>query len=376
MLIKETLYALDDVTIIPAPQSRVRHRSNIKVTYNDGYLPIFTAPMDTVVGASNMRVFEKNKIIPIMPRTESIEARLEWYKNGYWIAVGLTEFEKYWLHAINFPLPNKPETVVKVLIDQANGHMDILPDYIKKAKKQAEKYNVTLEIMIGNIANPMAYKILAEAGADYVRIGIGGGLCCITASNSANYMPMASLIDGCKGLKDSYNLTCKIIADGGISNFSRAIKALALGADYVMMGSLLGSCFESAAELQYESADTDDITNMYNNMKHDDLTCDICHTMSEEEKKEFIATYHPAKIIYGMSTRKAQKKINPNAKLKTSEGIERRVNVEYTLAQWVDNFKSFLRTAMSYDDFVDIKDYIGAPTLKLMSESAKASINK
>ena len=374
MLIKETLYALDDVTIIPAPQSRVRHRSDIKVTYDNGYLPIFTAPMDTVVGASNMKVFEKNNIIPIMPRTESIETRLEWYKNGYWIAVGLTEFEEYWLHVTKFPLPNKPETVVKVLIDQANGHMDILPGYIKKAKKHAEKYNVTLEIMIGNIANPIAYKILAEAGADYIRCGIGGGQCCITTSNSSNHMPMASLLDECRQYKNILKTKCKIIADGGISNFSRAITALALGADYVMMGSLLGSLFESAAELQYEPADTDDIT--YNNMKHDDLTCDICHTMLEEEKKEFIATYHPTKIIYGMSTRKAQKKINPNAKLKTSEGIERRVNVEYTLAQWVDNFKSFLRTAMSYDDFVDIKDYIGAPTLKLLSESAKASINK
>ena len=50
---------------------------------------------------------------------------------------------------------------------------------------------------------------------------------CITSSNSANHYPMASLIDDCKGLKNSYNLTCKIIADGGISNFSRAIKALA-----------------------------------------------------------------------------------------------------------------------------------------------------
>jgi hypothetical protein len=46
------------------------------------------------------------------------------------------------------------------------------------------------------------------------------------------------------------------------------------------------------------------------------------------------------------------------------------------LAQWVDNFISFLRTAMSYDDFMNIKDFIGAPKLKLMSESAKASINK
>jgi hypothetical protein len=77
-----------------------------------------------------------------------------------------------------------------------------------------------------------------------------------------------------------------------------------------------------------------------------------------------------------MSTRKAQIKINPNAKLKTSEGIERVLTVEYTLAQWVDNFKSFVRTAMSYDNFKNIKEFIGGPTVKLLSESAKASINK
>ena len=58
------------------------------------------------------------------------------------------------------------------------------------------------------------------------------------------------------------------------------------------------------------------------------------------------------------------------------KGIERVLKVEYTLAQWVDNFKSFLRTAMSYDNFTNIKEFIGGPTLKLLSESAKASINK
>ena len=77
MLIKETLYALDDVTIIPAPQSSVRHRTDIKVTYDNGYLPIFTAPMDAVVGACNMTIFEKNNIKVEEPDLEQIMVYLE-----------------------------------------------------------------------------------------------------------------------------------------------------------------------------------------------------------------------------------------------------------------------------------------------------------
>lgn len=208
MLIKEILYALDDVTIIPAPQSSVRHRTDIKVTYDNGNLPIFTAPMDAVVGACNMKIFEKNNIIPIMPRTESIETRLEWYKKGYWIAVGLTEFEDYWLHVTNFPLPDDDITV-KVLIDQANGHMDILPEYIKKAKKNAEKYKVNLEIMIGNIAEPWTYKILAEAGADYVRIGIGGGNCCFVDGTKVK------MADGTEKNIEDININEKVLTHKG-----------------------------------------------------------------------------------------------------------------------------------------------------------------
>lgn len=361
MLKNEMLYALGDVTILPAVDTDIRHRNECNVFYDNKMLPIFTAPMDAVVDRKTMHVWEDNHINPIMPRTETLYERLTWFKRGYWIAVGLEEFEDLFLRKPNFPVVDNKEKSGKVLIDIANGHMKALQEYIPKAKEFAEHFEMKLEIMVGNIAHPETYEKLAAAGADYVRCGIGGGSCCITSSNSSIHMPMATLLDKCRQIKNRYRFNCAIIADGGINSFANANKALALGADYVMMGSLLCACIESAAEL----------------ICPDIRVTESLKDSTEEKKREFINEVGIYKKIYGMSTKEAQKKINPEAtKLKTSEGITRKIQVQYTVAQWVDNYMSYLRSAMSYTGFTDIKDYVGGPLLKILSESAKIAINK
>ena len=88
---------------------------------------------------------------------------------------------------------------------------------------------------------------------DFIRVGIGGGSGCITTSNVSTHYPQASLIDECYNIKkqlllETEDILPKIIADGGIRNYDHVIKALALGADYVMIGSLFAQCIESAGE--------------------------------------------------------------------------------------------------------------------------------
>lgn len=391
MIRKETLYALGDVTIIPAEISDIRHRAECNVYYsipvydNDmggmkRSLPIFASPMASVVNKANFDIWAKNDIIPILPRTEKLEERIEYAKAGKWAAFGLEEFE----HEFCIDLPNivfAHKTVYRALIDIANGHISHLQEIIKRAKKVAEDSNYTIEIMAGNVANPYTYAKLAEVGADYVRCSVGTGSVCITSSNTAVHYPMASLLDECKQFKDDNGYDCKIIADGGISSYSTAIKALALGADYVMMGSTLAKCFESASEFVNATKPSKDYTPYsltdLNNMRYDS-------EITEASKKEIIKDYAPlVKTIFGMSTRKAQTLIalaagkkKEEIKTKTSEGIEKEITVDYTVKQWVENFTDYLRSSMSYCNFTEISEFVGGPELMLLSESAKNSINK
>ena len=105
MITKETLYALGDVTIIPAQISHVRHRAECNVYYNipeydndligmKQALPIFASPMASVVNKHNFEIWSKNNIIPILPRTEALPLRIEYAKSGRWAAFGLEEFER------------------------------------------------------------------------------------------------------------------------------------------------------------------------------------------------------------------------------------------------------------------------------------------
>ena len=77
MLKKDIKYSYRDVTIVPAKVSEIEHRKDCNPFYPSGTLPLFTAPMDSVVGLENYELYEQHKIIPIIPRTVSLEQRLE-----------------------------------------------------------------------------------------------------------------------------------------------------------------------------------------------------------------------------------------------------------------------------------------------------------
>ena len=324
MIIKETLYALGDVTIVPEVTSNIRHRSECNVFYSnpDGhkYLPIFTAPMDMVVNKDNFNIFINNHIIPILPRTESLYDRLEFAMNNKWAAFGLDEFDKWFCgnHTPDVKYENKK---LRVLIDIANGHIKSLQNAIKKAKNLAKENNYQIEIMAGNIANPETYVQLAKAGADHVRCSIGSGNVCITSSNTSTHMPMASLLDNCKRAKNREKLKCSIIADGGINSYSNAIKALALGADYVMMGTTLAKSFESAGEFIRANIAERDFINGFDVSELNRLRYTSDEYL-EVTKKEYISKFKPlTKVIYGMSTKRAQMKI-ALAQGKKKEGMQ------------------------------------------------------
>ena len=128
----------------------------------------------------------------------------------------------------------------------------------------------------------------------------------------------------------------KIIADGGISTIDRAIKCLALGADYVMMGKMFAQCTEACGISTIKGIDKDPQLAKY-------LT-DL--TLPETERILNTGKYPKERLYYGMASERGQKDIS-NTK-KAEEGIEIWVPIEYSLESLLSQFDSALRSAMSY----------------------------
>jgi IMP dehydrogenase/GMP reductase len=255
---------------------------------------------------------------------------------------------------------------------------------IKLSKNAKSIYGDNIIIMAGNIANPETYLEYAEAGIDYVRCGIGSGFGCLSTSNTGVHWPMASLIDGVKDIKNkiegeyygigsvgtTFKSVPKIIADGGIRNYSDIIKALALGADYVMIGSVFAKMFESASQKVYGAMFGIDINSFR------DLHYNGNHAGWEGTYKGEKYNIGPVyATFYGMASREGQIAMN-GAKTKTSEGVKKTLEVEYTMEGWTKNFTDYLRSAMSYLGVNTLEEVREKTILVVNSQNAVNAVNK
>lgn len=391
-------YSYNDLTIVPETISEIKSRSECNPFYQDDFLPIFTAPMASVVSDKNYQIFENNKIHSIIPRNIDINIRKEFINKNIWVALSLNEFKDIFIDNSNNLEKNK---TYYICVDIANGHMKYLYKLCSEAKNKAYENNYTLIIMTGNIANPETYKWICEFNynsnhivIDYIRVGIGGGSGCLTASNTSCHYPMGTLIDECYKLYHKSYVSPKIIADGGIRNFSDVIKALALGANYVMIGSLFAQCLESAGE-KYDGKQAIFDINDFKSLRMENGR--VYGYLTEDAINELIA-YASSKVkdykannsqylrneqylgqctvkFFGMASKDGQISIS-GKKTKTSEGLTKILPVKYTVSGWADNMISYLRSAMSYTNCKDIKEFIGETQLIINSISAINSVNK
>lgn len=345
----------DDLLIQPVVTTNIKSRTEINPFDENGMLPLITAPMDTVVDEANATLFYDSKINVCLPRGEKRVNNLMFqsYSLEQFLDNFLSEYEEDSQTKREFD-----EMPLYVLIDTANGHIQDLINVIKSAK---ELYRNRMVLMVGNVANPETYKLLSEAGADYIRVGIGNGGGCLTTQQLGIGYPMASLIQECYHISLGLDTPAKIVADGGMQKYSDIIKAIALGADYVMLGSIINKCLESCGDNYFQvdpnqpeskvRIDTDQALERYNNGKQ------------------------VLKMFRGMSTKEVQKKWG-NEKLKTSEGVVRYREVEYTLSQWVENFESYLRSAMSYCNARTLSDFVDNAEFNQITPNAFNRFNK
>ncbi len=333
----------NDVSIIPETLSSIASRKEINPLHGDK-LPLFTAPMDKVIDNTNLDYFVKNKINICLPRHIKF-ADLQ--NNDYFYSYGLDEVIEMVETGQRFPK--------RVLIDVANGHMMKLYDTAKLLK---QKFGTSMELMVGNIANPDTYREYCKIGVDYIRVGIGGGSACTTSANVSIHYPMASLISESAKYKSEFENPTKIIADGGFKNFSDIIKALALGADYVMLGGMFNKSLESCGETFMK-----------------DTQGQFYQVEFERAKTAFNAGMEVYKYYRGMSTKEVQKSWN-RPELKTGEGITKYNKVEHTIDGWCENFTDYLKSAMSYTNSRSLVDFIGEVRYELISQNSFNRFNK
>ena len=378
--LKTVGYELRDVAVMQAPVSFCNHRGDvnpfIEVCGREVY-PIFVAPMASVTDQKNYKVWIENKVTPVVPRSvqksENNPDGLDFlqrmiYAKNMFVSISLKEaqtdlFEHLELCNQAKRFTEKDKSYLHICIDIAHGTLSELYDVCKKIKSE---YGDVVEIMTGNVANPSAYSFYADAGIDWMRVGIGGGSRCTSSANVSIHYGMATLLDQINEERKSYahshngKAPTKIIADGGINWFDDIQKALALGADAVMCGKIFAEC-EEACEPFYWAESLEDA-------KRKELRYYNYDELPEGEWYRF-------RDYYGMSSKRAQK-ITGGSGTKTSEGIDRPVEVKYPVAKWIDNMQSYLRSCMTYTNSHTIKELRENAQVIILGGSGDAAYRK
>jgi len=245
----------DDILMVPQ-YSEVVSRSVVDLKMPIGKnmildFPVIASPMDTVCEKDMAIAIAESGGIGIIHRFMSAKNQIRMVE------------EVYNYNELNLPVGAAlsstfiEEHVEKLiaagasilLIDTANGHSKMAIDAVIRLKNFVGD---SAHIMAGNVSTVEGYIALDIAGADSVRVGIGGGSMCTTRIVSGHGIPTLSSIINIREAKDKFNLNAGIVADGGIRSSGDIVKSFAAGADAVMLGSMLAGTDESPGDLYLE----------------------------------------------------------------------------------------------------------------------------
>ena len=244
--IKEAL-TFDDVTMAPKYSEVLPSEVNTSTNLSKNLslkIPLLTSAMDTVTESKMAIAIAKAGGIGVIHRNLDIKEQIEEIKKVkkqkllVGAAVGAGPLELKRAEAI------LKEKVDLIVVDTAHGHSKKVAEIIKIIKKT--KTNKTT-LCAGNIATAEAAKFLVKLGVDVVKVGIGPGSICTTRLIAGIGVPqLSAILEVKKGIK---NKKIKIISDGGIKYSGDIAKALAAGADAVMIGSLFAGTTETPGKL-------------------------------------------------------------------------------------------------------------------------------
>jgi IMP dehydrogenase len=214
--------------ITTVPKTNLEQAAQILQEYKIEKLPVVDTN-NKLVGLLTYKDITKAKDMPNACKDEKGQLR---------VAAGV---------GVTFDTMERVEALVNagvdaIVIDTAHGHSKGVVDILKKCKKTFP----SIDFVVGNIATGEAAKMLIEAGADAVKVGIGPGSICTTRIIAGvGYPQLSAINEVAEAIKGT---GVPVIADGGIRYSGDIVKAIAAGGDTIMIGSLLAGVEESPGE--------------------------------------------------------------------------------------------------------------------------------
>tara|TARA_B100001057_G_scaffold81536_1_gene77022 strand:- start:612 stop:1691 length:1080 start_codon:yes stop_codon:yes gene_type:complete len=328
--IKEAL-TFDDVLLLPQYSSIVPSNTNINVNLSNKInlkIPFISSAMDTVTESKMAIAMAQNGGIGIIHRNLEIKKQCNEIKKVkktrliVGAAIGTSQTE---LNRAKNLIDSGSDMIV---IDTAHGHSSNVLKILNKIKKFSNKTT----ICVGNIATGDAAKLLYNSGADILKVGIGPGSICTTRMVAGIGVPQITALLNVKKAMEKKKI--KIISDGGIKFSGDIIKAIAAGADAIMMGSIFAGTTESPGKIF-------------------------------KIKNRLYKLYRGMGSIGAMSSGSSERYFQKNYKDKSKfvpEGVESRVLYKGKISKIIYQLQGGLRSSMGY---------IGAQKLKEVSKKSK-----
>ena len=328
--IKEAL-TFDDVLMLPRFSSILPSNTDIslKLTNNINLkVPFLSSAMDTVTESNMAIAMAQEGGIGVIHRNLNIQkqsSEVKKVKNKKLLVGAAVGTNKEDFERAKALIDSGADLIV---IDTAHGHSKKVLKTLSKLKKIKSK----IPFCVGNIATGEAAKKLYNSGADIIKVGIGPGSICTTRMVAGIGVPQISAIMDVKKALNKKNI--KIISDGGIKFSGDIAKALAAGADAIMMGSIFAGTDESPGKKFKSGGKT-------------------------------FKQYRGMGSIGAMSAGSANRYFQSNFKDKSKfvpEGVEGRVEYKGKVSKIIYQLQGGLRSSMGY---------IGAKSLKEINKRAK-----
>lgn len=336
-----------DVLIEPQP-SEVSSRNDVEVSARIGFpraartefdgVPVMAANMDGVGTFEMADALRSRRMFTCLAKHYSADELIEYFsaepsRAGHAaVTIGLRDSDWRRFKTVAARLGG---TLRYACLDAANGYVRKFADRVREFRAAYPD----IVLIAGNVVTPEQTKLLAEAGADAVKVGIGGGSVCETRLKTGVGYPQFSAVLECAAA--ARQCGARIVADGGCTGPGDVAKALAAGADFVMLGGMLAGHKEGGGEVVSKRYRTGEVDADGNGLT---------------EIRKFVE-------FYGMSSKTANERHFGGLKdYRASEGRTVMVPYRESLDETVADLLGGIRSACSY---------VGASSIGRLPERAR-----